>query len=106
MATQYTEELKKQSAYWENDRSRYNNWKKRLPSKRELRKNAIKERIVEIYNESHPNYGTPKITECLKKEGEVIVEKTVGNYMRELGIKAQYIKPYTVTTIDSDFDEK
>jgi hypothetical protein len=26
--------------------------------------------------------------------------------MREMGIKAQYIKPYTVTTIDSDFSEK
>lgn len=23
--------------------------------------------------------------------------------MRKLGIKAQYVKPYTVTTIDSDF---
>lgn len=23
--------------------------------------------------------------------------------MREMGIKAQYVKPYTVTTIDSDF---
>ena len=45
------------------------------------------------------------ITESLKKEGETIAEKTVGNYMRELGIKAQYVKPYTVTTIDSDFSE-
>lgn len=87
-------------------RSGYNNWKKRLPSKRELRKNALKERILEIYNESHQNYGAPKITECLKKEGEVIAEKTVGNYMREMGIKAQYIKPYTVTTVDSDFSEE
>ena len=26
--------------------------------------------------------------------------------MRELGIKAQYIKPYTVTTIDSDFSSE
>lgn len=26
--------------------------------------------------------------------------------MRELGIKAQYVKPYTVTTIDSDFSEE
>lgn len=87
-------------------RSGYNNWKKRLPSKRELRKNALKERILEIYNESHQNYGAPKITECLKREGEVIAEKTVGNYMRELGIKAQYIKHYTVTTVDSDFSEE
>ncbi|MBD5134824.1 MAG: hypothetical protein HDT39_02505 [Lachnospiraceae bacterium] len=48
-------------------RSGYNNWKKRLPSKRELRKNALKERILEIYNKSHQNYGAPKITECLKR---------------------------------------
>ena len=77
----------------------YNNWKNRLPSKRELRKNALKEKILDIYNESHQNYGAPKITEYLKKDGEVIAEKTVGNYMKEMGIKAQYIKPYTVTTI-------
>ena len=87
-------------------RSGYINWKKRLPSKRELRKQAIKERILEIYHDSHQKYGAPKITECLKKEGETIAEKTVGNYMRELGIKAQYVKPYTVTTIDSDFSEE
>ena len=80
-------------------RSGYNNWKNRLPSKRELRKNALKEKILDIYNESHQNYGAPKITEYLKKDGEVIAEKTVGNYMKEMGIKAQYIKPYTVTTI-------
>ncbi|MDE6234024.1 MAG: IS3 family transposase [Lachnospiraceae bacterium] len=53
---------------------------------RELRKNALKERILEIYNESHQNYGAPKITECLKREGKVIAEKTVGYYMRDLCI--------------------
>lgn len=87
-------------------RSGYQNWKNRLPSKRELRKRAIKERIIEIYHDSHQNYVAPKITECLRKEGETIAEKTVGNYMRELGIKAQYIKPYITTTIDSDFSEE
>lgn len=87
-------------------RSGYISWKKRLPSQRELRKQNIKERILKIYNDSHQNYGAPKIAECLKKEGETIAEKTVGNYMRELGIKAQYVKPYTVTTIDSDFSDE
>lgn len=87
-------------------RSGYTSWKKRLPSNREKRKQAVKERILAIYEESHQNYGAPKITECLRKRGEKISEKTVGNYMRELGIKAQYIKPYTVTTIDSDFNEE
>lgn len=28
--------------------------------------------------------GTPKITECLRREGEKIAEKMVGNYMRGL----------------------
>ncbi len=87
-------------------RSGYSNWKKRLPSNRELRKNTLKERILEIYHDSHQNYGAPKIAECLRKEGEVITEKTVGNYMRELGIKAQYVKPYTVTTVNSDFSSE
>ena len=85
-------------------RSGYIQFTKRTPSKRELRKRIIKERILQIYHDSHQNYGAPKITGLLKKEGEEICEKTVGNYMRELGIMAQYIKPYTVTTIDSDFD--
>lgn len=87
-------------------RSGYLNWKKRLPSDRKKRKEALKARILTIYEDSHQNYGAPKITECLRREGEKIAEKTVGNYMRELGIKAQYIKPYTVTTIDSDFSSE
>lgn len=86
-------------------RSGYLNWKKRLPSDRELRKHALKERILDIYQDSHQNYGAPKITKCLRQEGEIIAEKTVGNYMKELGIKAQYIKPYTGTTIDPDFSD-
>lgn len=84
-------------------RNGYYSFRKRLPSNRQKRKEAIMEKIMAIYNKSHQNYGAPKITKVLQSEGEKISEKTVGNYMRELGIRAQYIKPYTVTTIDSDF---
>ena len=87
-------------------RSGYNAWKKRLPSDSKQRKNALKIKIKEIYDESKQNYGAPKITAILNQNGENITEKTVGNYMREMGIKAQWVKPYTVTTIDSDFDIK
>lgn len=55
-------------------RSGYLAWKKRLPSNREKRKEQIKEqikeRIIKIYQESHQNYGAPKIAECLRREGE------------------------------------
>ena len=84
-------------------RSGYQAFLKRLPSESQLRKDAIMVRIKAIYEESHQNYGAPKITQLLREEGEKIAEKTVGNYMREMRIKAQYVKPYTVTTIDSDF---
>lgn len=87
-------------------RSGYNSFKKRLPSDRSKRKEKIKVKVREIYDRSHKNYGAPKIREILIQNGETIAEKTVGNYMREMGIKAQYIKPYTVTTIDSNFNEE
>lgn len=77
-----------------------------MPSDRVKRKEEIKIKIKEIYDQSHQNYGAPKIREILNQNGEIIAEKTVGNYMREMGIKAQYIKPYTVTTIDSNFSEE
>ena len=84
-------------------RNGYYSFKNRTPSKRQIRKEVIMDKIIDIYNDSHQNYGAPKITNVLRQEGEIISEKTVGNYMRELGIKAQYVKPYTMTTRDSDF---
>lgn len=87
-------------------RNGYRSFLRRLPSEQEIRKQSIKERILAIYKESHQNYGAPKITQSLQQDGEIISEKTVGNYMRELGIKAQYIRPYTVTTLDSDFSDE
>lgn len=48
-------------------------------------------------------YGAPKIAVLLRLEGEVISTKTVSNYMREMGIIACWIRPYTITTITRDF---
>lgn len=84
-------------------RSGYNSWKTRKPSKTEQHRNTTKSKIKDIYNKSYQNYGAPKITEELHKQGEKISERTVGKYMHQMGLKAQWVKPYTVTTIDSDF---
>lgn len=53
----------------------------------------LKEKIQKIYEDSHQNYGAPKITAELQKSGERVSEKTVGNYMCQMGIKAQWVKP-------------
>jgi putative transposase len=84
-------------------RNGYYSFKHREPSQRQLHKDTLQDEIIDIYDESHKNYGAPKITQKLREIGEKISEKTVGNYMRELGIRAQYVKPYIVTTKDSDF---
>jgi len=40
------------------------------------------------------------------KEGYKVSEKTVGNYMRQLGIKAHYIKPVYCHNYYSSLDDK
>ena len=87
-------------------RSGYHAWKKHIPSDTEKRREAVKQKIMDIYNESHQNYGAPKITKELHKNGETIAERTVGKYMKQLGIKAQWVKPWTITTKDSDFSNE
>ena len=75
-------------------------------SKQEARKSEVMDQIRTIYDTSHQIYGAPKIRQELKRIGHCISEKTVGNYMRQMGLRAHYVKPYTVTTIDSDFSNE
>lgn len=77
-----------------------------MPSASQQRKDRIKDMILQIYNDSKQNYGAPKIARVLQKSGERISERTVGIYMKELGIRAQWVKPWTTTTRDSDFSNE
>lgn len=87
-------------------RSGYRAFLHRKPSASQKRKEAIKETIKHIYDDSKQNYGAPKITQELRKSGECISERTVGKYMKEMGIRAQWVKPWTTTTRDSDFSNE
>lgn len=87
-------------------RSGYRAFLKRKVSPARQRKETVKKEIQKIYDDSKQNYGAPKITQELRKSGETISERTVGKYMREMGIKAQWIKPWTTTTRDSDFSNE
>ena len=87
-------------------RSGYLAWRHHVPSDTEKHRKAVKAKIQDIYDDSKQNYGAPKITVELRKTGEAISERTVGTYMRQMGIKAQWVKPYTVTPIASDFNSE
>ena len=62
--------------------------------------------IKTIHEESHEIYGAPKIAARLRQKGDRISERTVGKYMREMGIRACYRKRWTRTTRDSDFSSE
>lgn len=47
-----------------------------------------------IFVESDSIYGAPKITEQLHDKGYIIAERTVGNYMRELGTCSTVVKKF------------
>ena len=87
-------------------RSVYRSWLNRTPSDTEKRRESIKAKIQDIYDGSKQNYGAPKITRKLRQNGEVISERTVGKYMKEIGIRAQWVKPWTITAIDSDLSNE
>ena len=87
-------------------RSGYRAFLNRRVSPTRQRKNAVKKQIQRIYDDSNQNYGAPKITKELQKSGECISQRTVGKYMREMGIKAQWIKPWPIPTRDSDFSKE
>ena len=87
-------------------RTGYHAFLKRKTSPSRQRKEEIKKQIRKIYDASRQNYGAPKITKELQKLGYVIAQRTVGKYMKEMGIKAQWIKPWTTTTRDSDFSKE
>ena len=87
-------------------RSGYRAFLKHKPTESQQRKERVKKQIGEIYHKSHENYGAPKITRELRKQGEQISERTVGTYMKELGIHAQWVTPWVATTKDSDFSKE
>jgi transposase InsO family protein len=86
--------------------SGYYSWLKRTPSKQSLHKSQVKDTTMAVYLESHRIYGAPKITKILRKNGLIVAERTVTRYMKEMGIRAFWTKPRTVTTHSVDFSEK
>lgn len=87
-------------------KSGYYDWLGRKPSKRSIRKAAVKDAIKGIYEESKCIYGAPKITKELHKKGFNTAERTVTRYMKEMDISACWVKPYAVTTHSEDFSDR
>lgn len=87
---------------FEVSRSGYYKWKSAEPSQRELRKIELQERIQFHFYDNKKRYGSPKITYLLLNEGYVVAERTVTNYMNELGLRSCVSRKFKVATTDSN----
>lgn len=79
-------------------RSSYYKRKSKGKSKRKLENEKIILMIKEIYTESKERYGSPRITEELRRRGISCNKKRIARLMRKEGIAAKIFRKYRLTT--------
>lgn len=83
-------------------RSGYYDWRCRPPSERALENARLVEDIKRVHAKSRDLYGSPRVTEALKSEGQICNEKRVARLMAENQIKSRTHKKFKVCTTDSN----
>ncbi len=79
-------------------RSGYYDWLHRGQSDQAKRRKKLVTRIHHHFLESRRLYGSPKITQCLWKEGIRVSQKTVARLMQKHGLVSRTVKKYKATT--------
>ena len=86
----------------EASRSGYYDWRGRPPSERALENARLVEDIIRVHAKSRGLYGSPRVAEALKNEGQLCSEKRVARLMTENEIKSKTHKKFKVCTTDSN----
>jgi putative transposase len=78
------------------------------PSNRTLRSHRIREQVKRLYEESHCNYGSYKISKAMNKNEELenACRKTVAKAMQEMGLKSRIRKTFKPKTTEVDPTKK
>jgi len=79
-------------------RSGYYRWYCKGPSNRELENQKLTMSIKEVFEESKRTYGSPRVTEELKRRGVNVSKPRVAKLMRLNNLKSKVRKTYRVTT--------
>jgi putative transposase len=82
-------------------RSGYYDWQIRPQSDRARRREELTEKIKTIHEESREVYGSPRVFQVLKAQGESVCENTVADIMQEREIQAKRKKGFVPRTTDS-----
>jgi putative transposase len=81
----------------------YYQWRRRPPSARQERREALAAEIKVIHEEAKARYGSPRIHAELVARGEPCCVNTVARLMRQLGVAAKTRRKFRCTT-DSNHD--
>jgi putative transposase len=85
-------------------RSGYYAWQSRQgqpPSARVSMRQELVEKIRDVHRESREVYGSPRVYQELKAQGESVCENTVAKVMKDNGIRSVVRRKFRVKTTDS-----
>jgi putative transposase len=82
-------------------RSGYYAWLNRPASARTRRREELAVKIERVHEENRKVYGSPRVCEALKAEGESVCQNTVADIMREREIRVKTKKKFVPVTTDS-----
>jgi len=86
-------------------RSGYYAWRAGQESARELANRVMAQEIKQLFEAKRQRYGSPRITEQLRRQGQVCNHKRVERLMRQEGLKARRGRKRKVRTTQSDHDQ-
>jgi putative transposase len=86
-------------------RSGYYAWRTGQESARELANRVMAQQIKQLFEAKRQRYGSPRITEQLRRQGQVCNHKRVERLMRQEGLKARRGRKRKVRTTHSDHDQ-
>lgn len=79
-------------------RSGFYCWQKRIESKRSLERRRLDVKVKAVFEVSKQRYGSPKITEELRKQGVQTSRNRVAASMKRQGLRSKVRRKYRVTT--------
>jgi transposase InsO family protein len=82
-------------------RGGYYAWRDRPASPSELRRQQLAGQIQAIHQENRKVYGSPRMYQALKAQGERVCQNTVAKVMAQQGIRAKTHKKFIPRTTDS-----
>jgi transposase InsO family protein len=86
-------------------RSGYYAWKGRPESSQSQRRAELAAKIQAVHAENRRVYGSPRICQTLRAQGERVSENTVARIMRHEGLRAKAKRTFVPRTTDSVHDQ-